>query len=216
MSQTSGFRTVLKGETVVWEGKMESAKTGVHKFQLFAGSYYKLYADGKLIVDGWRQNWNAWYHNFELPMTAGQPVTLRVEWLPNDGHIALLHNDPLPDAERHSLSLTSDAASAIDYYYIAGSNLDEVISGYRKLTGKAVMLPRWAYGFWQSRQRYKTQAEVLGIAKEYRKRGLPLDNIVQDWFYWKEDHGARTSSIRRAFPIRRPWSMNCTARTCIS
>ena len=187
VSNTSAMRMQLPGQTVTWEGKMESAVTGVHKFQLFAGSYFKLYADGKLIRDGWRQNWNAWYHNFELPMSAGKPVALKVEWTPDDGHIALLHNDPLPDAERHSLSLTSDTTRAIDYYYIAGANLDEVIAGYRQLTGKAVLLPRWAYGFWQSRQRYNTQAEVLDIVKEYRRRKLPIDNIVQDWFYWPEN-----------------------------
>ncbi len=74
VSQTSGLRTLAPGQTVVWEGRMESAKSGVHTFRLYASSYYKLYADDKLIVDGWRQNWNAWHHNFELPMTAGKPV----------------------------------------------------------------------------------------------------------------------------------------------
>jgi alpha-D-xyloside xylohydrolase len=64
--------------------------------------------------------------------------------------------------------------------------MDEVISGYRALTGKAVMMPKWAYGFWQSRQRYATQAELVGVVEQYRKRGLPLDAIVQDWFYWPE------------------------------
>ncbi len=200
VSQTSGFRTDLPGLTAVWEGRMESAKTGTHKFQLFAGSYYKVFVDGKPVIDGWRQNWNGWYHNFDLPMTAGQPVALRVEWTPNDSYIALLHNDPLPDAERHSLSLTSDAATAIDYYYIAGGNLDEVMAGYRHLTGKAVLLPRWSYGFWQSRQRYNTQAEVLDIAKEYRKRNLPLDAIVQDWFYWPEDAWGSHDFDAKRFP----------------
>jgi alpha-D-xyloside xylohydrolase len=200
VSQTSGRRTLAPGQSVVWEGRMESATTGVHKFQLYAASYYKLFADDKLVVDGWRQNWNAWYHNFELPMTAGKPVALRVEWIPNDGHIALLHNDPMPQAERHSLSLTSDATLAIDYYYVAGQSLDDVIAGYRELTGKAVLLPRWAYGFWQSRQRYNTQAEVLDIAKEYRKRGLPLDNIVQDWFYWREDDWGSHEFDAKRFP----------------
>ncbi len=200
VSQTSGFRNNAPGLTVTWEGSVESANTGAHKFQLYASNYYKLYADDKLILDAWRQNWNAWYHNFELPMTAGKPVKLRVEWTPNDGHIALLHNDPLPDAERHSLSLTSDATAAIDYYYIAGGNLDEVISGYRHLTGKSVLLPRWSYGFWQSRQRYDTQQEVLDIAREYRKRGLPLDNIVQDWFYWPENAWGSHDFDKTRFP----------------
>jgi alpha-D-xyloside xylohydrolase len=186
-SNTTAARTTAPNQTVVWEGKVESAKSGVHKFKLYASSYFKLYADGKLVLDGWRQNWNAWYHNFELPMSAGRPIALRIEWTPDNGHIALLHNDPLAARDRHSLSLASEVAHAIDYYFIAGRSLDEVIAGYRRITGKAVMLPRWAYGFWQSRQRYKTQAEVLEIAREYRKRGLPLDNVVQDWFYWRED-----------------------------
>jgi alpha-D-xyloside xylohydrolase len=200
IGQQTGVPTLLPGVSVTWEGKLESSKTGVHTFQLYASNYYKLYADGQLVIDGWRQNWNPWYHNFKLPMTAGKPVALRVEWIPNDGHIALLHNDPLPDEERHSLSLASEATPAIDYYYISGGNLDEVIAGYRELTGKAVLLPRWAYGFWQSRQRYNTQAEVLSIAKEYRKRGLPLDNIVQDWFYWPEDQWGSHDFEKSRFP----------------
>jgi len=174
-------------QRVTWRGQITSARPGVHQFQLYASGYFKLYADEQLIIDGWRQNWNPWYHDFELPLRAGQTVALRVEWQPDGGHIALLHNDPLPQARRHSLSLTSEAAPAIDYYYIAGDSADEVIAGYRQLTGKAVLLPRWAYGFWQSRQRYETQDELLAVAREYRKRGLPLDNMVQDWFYWPEN-----------------------------
>ena len=65
--------------------------------------------------------------------------------------------------------------------------MDEVIAGYRELTGKAPIMPKWAYGFWQSRQRYETQDQLLGVLREYRKRGLPLDNIVQDWIYWPQD-----------------------------
>jgi alpha-D-xyloside xylohydrolase len=186
-SNATGMSTIAPNQTVKWEGKLESSKTGMHAFQLYASSYFKLYADDKLVLDGWRQNWNPWYHNFKLPMTAGTPVAIRVEWTPDDGYIALLHNDPLPDAERRSLSLASEVAKSIDYYFVRGGNADEVIAGYRALTGKAVMLPRWAYGFWQSRQRYQTQDELLGVAREYRKRGLPLDAIVQDWFYWPED-----------------------------
>ena len=186
-SNTTAARTIAPGQTVVWEGKIESARSGVHKFRLFASSYFKLYADGNVVLDGWRQNWNAWYHNFELPMSAGRPIALRIEWVPENGHIALLHNDPLASLDQHSLSLSSEVANAIDYYFIQGRTLDEVIAGYRRVTGKAVMLPRWAYGFWQSRQRYSTQEELLAVAREYRKRGLPLDNVVQDWFYWREN-----------------------------
>jgi alpha-D-xyloside xylohydrolase len=65
--------------------------------------------------------------------------------------------------------------------------MDEVISGYRTVTGKAPVMPKWAMGFWQSRQRYTTQEEVLGVVQEYRKRGIPFDNIVLDWQYWPID-----------------------------
>ncbi len=81
-------------------------------------------------------------------------------------------------------SLWSRVADAIDYYFIAGSNLDEVISGYRLITGKVPMFGKWAYGYWQSKERYNNQNEIVNAVKEYRKRKLPLDNIVQDWMYW--------------------------------
>jgi alpha-D-xyloside xylohydrolase len=191
---------ILPNQTVVWEGTLESAKAGVHKFQLYGSSYFKVYVEGLPVLDRWRQNWAAWYHNFEFPMEAGKPVKIKIEWIPNDGYIALLHSDPLPEAERHSLTFTSDVGNAIDYYFVAGANQDEVIAGYRALTGKAVMMPRWAYGFWQSRQRYTTQAELLGVVADYRKRQIPLDNIVMDWFYWKEDQWGSHQFDKARFP----------------
>jgi alpha-D-xyloside xylohydrolase len=191
---------ILPNQTVTWEGSVESAHAGPHKFQLYGSSYFKVFADDKLVLDRWRQNWAAWYQNFELPMQAGKPVKIRIEWVPNDGYIALLHNDPLPDDQRHSLTFTSEAGRAIDYYVVAGDSQNEVIAGYRELTGKAVMLPRWAYGFWQSRQRYTTQAELLGVVAEYRKRKIPLDNIVLDWFYWPEDAWGSHEFDKARFP----------------
>ncbi len=191
---------ILPNQTVTWEGSVESAHAGQHKFQLYGSSYFKVFVDGKLVLDRWRQNWAAWYQNFDVTMQAGKPVNVRIEWIPQDGYLALLHNDPLPDAERHSLTFTSESGRAIDYYFVAGDSQDEVIAGYRQLTGKAVLLPRWAYGFWQSRQRYTTQAELLGVVAEYRKRGIPLDNIVLDWFYWNEDAWGSHEFDKTRFP----------------
>ena len=191
---------ILPNQTVTWEGTLESAKAGNHKFQLYGSSYFKVYVDGKLVLDRWRQNWAGWYHNFDVVMAAGIPVAFKIEWIPNDGYMALLHNDPLPEPERHSLTFTSDVGRAVDYYFIAGASQDEVISGYRTLTGKAVMLPRWAYGFWQSRQRYTTQKELLDVAAEYRRRKIPIDNIVLDWFYWKEDAWGSHEFDKTRFP----------------
>jgi alpha-D-xyloside xylohydrolase len=191
---------ILPNQTVTWEGTVESALGGVHKFQLYGSSYFKVYADDQLLLDRWRQNWAAWYHNFTVTMAPGKPVKLRIEWIPDGGYLALLHNDPLPAEEAHSLTFTSDVGRAVDYYFVAGATQDEVIAGYRSLTGKAVLLPRWAYGFWQSRQRYTTQAELLGVVAEYRKRNIPLDNIVMDWFYWNEDAWGSHEFDKARFP----------------
>ena len=83
------------------------------------------------------------------------------------------------------LNLESMAAPRIDYYVLYGPQLDRVVQLYRSLTGHVPLFPEWAYGFFQSKDRYKTQAEILSIAAEYRARHIPIDAIVQDWFWWK-------------------------------
>jgi alpha-D-xyloside xylohydrolase len=191
---------ILPDQSVVYEGTIESPHAGVHKFQLYASNYFKLWVNDELKVDRWRQNWNPWYHNFTATLEANKPAKIRIEWIPNDGYIAFLHNDPQPDAELHSLTFTSDAGRAIDYYVTAGTSQDEVIAGYRALTGKAVMLPKWSYGLWQSRQRYETQKALLDVLAEYRKRKIPLDNIVQDWMYWKMDSWGSHEFDKERFP----------------
>ncbi|MCR2020882.1 glycoside hydrolase, partial [Blautia pseudococcoides] len=79
-----------------------------------------------------------------------------------------------------------DTVEQLDYYFIAGDTLDEIVSGFRTLTGKAVMLPKWAFGYVQSKEAYKSQQELVDVAKEYRKRKVPLDCIVQDWLTWED------------------------------
>ena len=82
------------------------------------------------------------------------------------------------------LSIWSDVGDNIDYYLIGGSNMDNVLGGYRQLTGAAPMYGRWAYGYWQSKEHYATRDELLDIARQYRERRIPIDNLVQDWDYW--------------------------------
>ena len=74
-----------------------------------------------------------------------------------------------------------------DYYFMYGGNADGIIAQMRKLTGQSPMLPLWAYGFFQSRERYQNQFETLDVVKQYRKLGVPLDCIIQDWQYWGRD-----------------------------
>jgi len=82
------------------------------------------------------------------------------------------------------LYISSEVADVIDYYFIYGPELDRVVAGYRELTGQAPLFGKWAYGFWQCKNRYKSQQEILGVAKKYRELHLPVDNVVQDWFWW--------------------------------
>ncbi|MCD2322924.1 DUF5110 domain-containing protein [Sphingomonas sp. IC-56] len=191
---------VVGKQNVVWTGTVHPEATGVHKFRLYSSSYIKVFADNKLVYDGWRVNWNPWFENIDLPMTKGKPVNLRIEWEPNAGYLALFHSDPLPKQDRNSLWMSSEVGHSIDYYFVGGRNMDDVIAGYRDLTGKASMMPKWAYGFWQSRQRYETQDQLVGVVREYRNRQIPLDNIVQDWFYWPEDQWGSHDFDKKRFP----------------
>ncbi len=84
----------------------------------------------------------------------------------------------------HELYLSSEVADTVDYYFLYGPEFDKVIAGYRELTGAAPMFGKWAYGFWQCKNKYESQAEVLGVAHKYRELHIPVDNIVQDWFWW--------------------------------
>ncbi len=84
----------------------------------------------------------------------------------------------------HAFYLSSEVADAMDYYFLYGPEFDSIIAAYRELTGPAPMFGKWAYGYWQCKNRYASQQELLGIAGKYRALQIPLDNIVQDWFWW--------------------------------
>jgi alpha-D-xyloside xylohydrolase len=84
----------------------------------------------------------------------------------------------------HELYLSSEVADTVDYYFIYGPEFDNIVAAYRDMTGQAPMFGKWAYGFWQCKNKYESQAEVLGVAHKYRELHIPVDNIVQDWFWW--------------------------------
>jgi len=84
----------------------------------------------------------------------------------------------------HALYLSAEVADRIDYYFIYGPDADQIIARYRELTGEVPLFGRWAYGFWQCKNKYQSQAEIEGVAARYRAEHIPVDNIVQDWFWW--------------------------------
>jgi len=98
-----------------------------------------------------------------------------------DNYAATTYTD---NAQETSFESLGDGA---DYYFMYGGNGDGVIARMRELTGQAPMLPLWTYGYWQSRERYKTQQELIGVVEKYRSIGVPLDGIIQDWQYWGRD-----------------------------
>lgn len=95
-----------------------------------------------------------------------------------------MHSFGILGFRRDGLRAWFEAGKNLDYYFIRGPDLDKVISGYRYLTGRAPLLPKWAFGYWQSKERYASQKEMLSVAREFIRRGIPIDVIVLDWRYW--------------------------------
>jgi len=182
-SAPAGFD--FKG-SIRWEGFLESDVAGVHKFQTYGSSYTRIWVDDVLVVDKWRQNWMPWTNLFEVEMTPGRKVKVVMEWDCNEGYATLKCLTPEPADLDQKLVWTSEAGDCVDYYFVYGATTDEIIANYRKLTGQAPMMPKWAMGMWQCRERYQTQEELLGVVREFRKREMPLDNIVLDWRYWPD------------------------------
>lgn len=85
-------------------------------------------------------------------------------------------------------SFRSEVGDCVDYYFMYGKNADGVIAQVRSLTGQAPMFPLWTYGYWQSKERYKSQEEVVDVVRKYRELGIPLDGIIQDWQYWGHNY----------------------------
>lgn len=180
----------LMGSDVVYEGEIEPEESGVFRFILYYAGYIKVYLDNEEVVpERWRTAWNPNSYKFSLALEKGRRVPLRIEWQPDgaESYCGLRALTPVSAAEQEKISWWSEMNPEIDYYFVAGEDLDEVVSGYRALTGKSQIMPKWAMGYWQSRERYKTQEEILGVLKEFRERRIPIDNIVLDWNYWPED-----------------------------
>ena len=177
-----------KGANVLYEGAIEPKETGEYKFILYYAGYMKVYVDGELVVpERWRTAWNPNSYKFACQLEGGKKVPLKIEWLP-DGDVSYCGLRVMePFAEQSKQSWWSEMNPEIDYYFVAGEDMDEVISGYRTLTGKAQVMPKWAMGYWQSREKYNSSDELLSTFREFRARQIPIDNIVLDWLHWPQN-----------------------------
>jgi alpha-D-xyloside xylohydrolase len=187
---------------VTWEGSLASNLSGLHQFHFTFGGSLKVWLDGKLVLDHWRKAWNPAPALIPFYFNKGEKIPIKIEWTPEGGesYLSLKWQEPLTREEQNSFSFSSEAGQQVDYYFIYGKNMDEVISGYRTLTGKAPIVPKWALGFWQSRERYKTEDEILSTINEFRQRKIPIDNIVLDWSYWKEAKWGSQNFDNTRFP----------------
>lgn len=112
-----------------------------------------------------------------------------------DTYSPLIFND-----NEYGSYLYTEAVEEMDFYFIHGDSFDDIISGYRNITGKATMLPKWAFGYIQSLERYESQSEILEITKEHQKREVPLDCIILDWQSWEEGMWGQKSFDAERFP----------------
>ena len=88
----------------------------------------------------------------------------------------------------NGMTFDAEVGDGVDYYFMYGKSADGVIAQMRYLSGDVPMFPMWTYGFWQSKERYKSAAETEGIVDQYRALNVPLDGIIQDWQYWGSNY----------------------------
>jgi alpha-D-xyloside xylohydrolase len=178
VTTTSGTQKLSQNQSL-YLGKFNVPKDGEYSVFLDLsdmGNRQYVVIDGKTCID---------QSNMWLPPTAGMLVNLKA----GEHQVQVLcksNNSPklswrLSD---NSTTFRSPVAKALDYVVFYGPSADSVIASYRNLSGNVPMFPEWVYGFWQCRERYTSGTHLVETVKEFRKRNLPMDVIVQDWQYW--------------------------------
>ncbi|MFZ1014010.1 MAG: TIM-barrel domain-containing protein [Terracidiphilus sp.] len=158
-------------------GTFQTGPEGEYGF-LLSGNYrnkLELSVDGQKIID---------LKNMWLPLSAGAKMPLAANTTykviaETGGDTKLAVRTP-----SDTMTFRSQVGDAVDYYFFYGPEPSKVVAEYREFTGPVPLLPRWAFGFWQCRERYSSQQQILDTADEFRKRKIPVDVLVQDWQYW--------------------------------
>jgi len=155
-----------------------------HHVELFSklwGSYESFYGLGQHQAGVWN------YRGEAVDLSQDNTNISIPFFLSNNGYGIFWNNASRSRFNNRFLSalyLSSEVADEMDYYFLYGPEFDRIIAGYRELTGAAPLFGKWAYGFWQCKNKYNTQEELLSVAHKYRQLHIPVDNIVQDWFWW--------------------------------
>jgi alpha-D-xyloside xylohydrolase len=191
------------GSHVTYEGEIKAHHSGEYKFILYYAGYQTVTIDGKEVVpERWRTAWNPNSYKFSVNLEEGKRVPIKIYWQP-DGAVSycgLRAYEPRDEKEQLKMSWWGEMQDQLDYYFVYGDNTDDVIKGYRTLTGKAPIMPKWVMGYWQSREKYNTSDEILGALAEFRRRNIPIDNIVLDWLHWPENAWGSHEFDKKRFP----------------
>jgi alpha-D-xyloside xylohydrolase len=181
VTTTSGTQKISQRE-ILYKGKFNVENKGQYSIMLDLGdmdSRHLVIIDDKKVID---------QSNLWLPPAVGELVELDA----GEHSVQIVCNavnTPKLSFRKTDNSTTFRSANAksLDYVVFKGKDADEVINSYRSISGQVPMLPLWAYGFWQCRERYTSGEHLISTIKEFRKRELPVDVIVQDWQYWGDN-----------------------------
>jgi len=172
---TDGYRSLIPAEV--------NGERTFHAEVFFPiyGSHEGLYGLGQHQAGVWN------YRGESIPLRQ-ENTEIAVPLLISTNGYGIFWNNPsrslVDNKFVHSLYLRAEVADRVDYYFIYGPEADQIIGEYRELTGEVPLFGRWAYGFWQCKNKYQSQAEIEAVAAKYRALHIPVDNIVQDWFWW--------------------------------
>jgi len=153
-----------------------------------AEDVFKIYGSEEAFYGLGQHQAGVWNYRGESVDLSQENTEIAVPfWLSTKGYGVFWNNTSVSKFNNrfvHYLYVTSQVADQIDYYFFYGPEFDKIIGDYRELTGAAPLYGKWAYGFWQCKNKYTSQAQLLEIARKYRELNIPADNIVQDWFWW--------------------------------
>ena len=177
------------GKQIVQEANRKLTPTKVNGENTYrAESFVNIYGSREALYGLGQHQAGVWNYRGESVDISQDNTAIAVPFLVSSNGYGIFWNNTsrsrFNNRFANYLYISSEVADVIDYYFFYGPDLDKVVASYRELTGQAPMFGKWAYGFWQCKNRYKSQEEILGVAKKYRDLHIPLDNIVQDWFWW--------------------------------
>ncbi|MCR4739937.1 MAG: DUF5110 domain-containing protein [Lachnospiraceae bacterium] len=130
-------------------------------------------------------------------------MRIAIPFLVTTGHYGILidsESSMIFNSEGNRINFLIEYASGLSYYVFLGKNIQDIINRYHEITGKPSMLPRWVFGYIQSKERYKSGKELSDISSEFRKRDIPIDCLVQDWFSWEEGLWGEKKFDKKRYP----------------